>query len=760
MKVVVVESPAKAKTINKYLGKDYTVLASFGHVRDLPSKDGSVDPEQEFAMHYSVPKESEKHITAIIKALKDADTLYLATDPDREGEAISWHVLEEIKKRNKLGKIDVKRVEFHEITKTAIQKAIAHPRDLSMDLVNAQQARRALDYLVGFNLSPLLWRKVRPGLSAGRVQSVALRMICDREAEIEAFKAEEYWSIDGLFATTKNEPLTGRLYTLNGDKVEKFSLTSQTQADAAVKALQAGTYSVAKVEQKDVSRRAAPPFTTSTLQQEASRKLGFTTRKTMNLAQRLYEAGHITYMRTDSVTLSNDALANLRGTIAKVYGGDYVPESPNFYKNKTKNAQEAHEAVRPTDSGKLPNDLKGELEADQAKLYELIWKRTVASQMAPAKLAQTSLTLATADGKQAFRASGSVITFPGFLKVYREGLDDNQSDDLDEAVLPQVAEGDKLSLKELKPEQHFTEPPPRYSDASLVKALEERGIGRPSTYASIVSTLLDRGYVRNEKRRFFPEDVGRIVNKFLVEHFATYVDYDFTANLEDDLDAVSRGERGWKPLLGDFWSPFKSTVDEKMTSVKKSDVTSERTGETCPQCKEGELIIRLGRYGRFKGCSRYPECRYIENLPGNTAGGDAASAAPKAEPKDTGFTCPKCSTGKIMEKVSRRGKVFYGCGSYPKCDFAFWDKPVAKPCPQCGASYTAEKDTKRQGTIRKCVVPDCGWQDPPATAKDSAKPAAATKAPAKKAAPKKPAAKKKAPAKKTSAKGKAATKAS
>jgi DNA topoisomerase-1 len=750
MKVVVVESPAKAKTINKYLGKDYMVLASFGHVRDLPSKDGSVDPEHDFAMHYSVPKESEKHITAIIKALKDADTLFLATDPDREGEAISWHVLEEIKKRGKLGKIDVKRVEFHEITKTAIQKAIAHPRDLSMDLVNAQQARRALDYLVGFNLSPLLWRKVRPGLSAGRVQSVALRMICEREAEIEAFKAEEYWSLDGVFATAKNEPLTGRLYTLDGQKVEKFTLTNQAQADAAVKTLQAGTYSVTKIEQKDVSRRAAPPFTTSTLQQEASRKLGFTTRKTMNLAQRLYEAGIITYMRTDSVTLSGEALANLRGTIAKVYGGDYVPETPNFYKNKTKNAQEAHEAVRPTDSATLPSALKGDIEPDQAKLYDLIWKRTIASQMAPAKLAQTALTLATADGRQAFRATGSVITFAGFLKVYREGVDDNQSDDLDEAVLPQVAEGDKLTLKDLKPEQHFTEPPPRYSDASLVKALEERGIGRPSTYASIVSTLLDRGYVRNEKRRFHPEDVGRIVNKFLVEHFATYVDYDFTANLEDDLDAVSRGERGWKPLLGAFWSPFKSTVEEKMTSVKKSDVTSEKTGETCPSCQQGELIIRLGKYGRFKGCSRYPECRYIENLPGNTAAGEAA--APKAEPKDTGYACPKCETGKILERVSRRGKVFYGCNQYPKCDHAFWDPPVSKPCPQCGASYTAEKETKRQGTIRKCVAPNCGWQDPPATVKDGAKPAAAKKATAKKASPKKAAAKKPATTRKKAAK--------
>lgn len=736
MKVVVVESPAKAKTINKYLGRDYKVLASFGHVRDLPAKDGSVDPAHNFAMNYVVPKESEKHIRDIATALKGADELILATDPDREGEAISWHVLDELQRRNKLGKAKVSRVVFNEITKGAILAAMQKPRELAMDLVNAQQARRALDYLVGFNLSPVLWRKVRPGLSAGRVQSVALRLICERDAEINAFNPQEYWTIDGLFQTAGGNNFTARLTHLNGEKLDKFSLGSQTSSDAAMAALKGNDWTVSEVSRKETQRRAAPPFITSTLQQEASRKLGFGARKTMTLAQRLYEGveidgqtiGLITYMRTDSVSLSQEAISKARETIAKLYGSDYVPAEPNYYKTKAKNAQEAHEAIRPTDLGLTSDFIQTKIEYDLWRLYDLVWKRTMACQMAPARLNQTGVNISEKSGKHTFRATGSVITFSGFIKVYREGLDDNASDDLDEATLPDVKEGEGLSIREIKPEQHFTEPPPRFSEATLVKALEEHGIGRPSTYASIISTLQDRGYVKIDQRRFFPEDVGLVVNKFLTEHFERYVDVGFTAEMEDTLDAISRGEREWQPTLSDFWSPFHAQVEDKIQSVKKSDVTSEKTGEVCPTCKQGELVIRLGRYGRFKGCSRYPECRHIENL-------DGSAPAAKAEAKPTGFHCPDCKDGEIVGKTSRRGKVFYGCNSYPKCSFAMWDPPQAKPCPNCGCPVTGEKETKRQGLLKRC--PKCDWQDPPAPAKADKGEKPAKAAAKKKAAPKK-----------------------
>ena len=738
MKVVVVESPAKAKTINKYLGKDFTVLASYGHVRDLPSKDGSVDPENNFAMNYVVPKDSEKHIREIAKALKDADELILATDPDREGEAISWHVLDELDRRKKLTGKKVSRVIFHEITKNAILQAMDNPREVSMDMVNAQQARRALDYLVGFNLSPVLWRKVRPGLSAGRVQSVALRLICEREAEIKSFDKEEYWTVaaDFLPDGAKNT-FSANLTHLDGEKLKKFSINSEDQAKAAHETLATQSWSVSEITKKQSSRRAAPPFITSTLQQEASRKLSFTARKTMTLAQRLYEGididgqtvGLITYMRTDSVNLSNDAIAAARQTIEKLYGKEYVPEKPNYYKTKAKNAQEAHEAIRPTDFAIRPEKLASTLDRDMLRLYELIWKRAMACQMAPAKLDQTGLNIASADKKHVFRATGSIITFPGFIKVYRESVDDNASDGLDESLLPDVKEGQAMDAKTIKPEQHFTEPPPRFSEATLVKALEEHGIGRPSTYASIISTLQDRGYVHTEQRRFFPEDVGIVVNKFLTEHFETYVDIGFTANMEDKLDAISRGEDEWQPMLAKFWQPFHERVVDKTESVKKSDVTTESTGETCPTCKEGELVIRLGRYGRFKGCNRYPECKHIENLDGSTN-------KPKEPPKPTGFDCPDCSDGEIVERKSRRGKVFYGCNQYPKCKFAMWDAPQAQKCPECGCPVTGEKETKRLGTVRKC--PKCAWQDPPA--------------PAKKAGAKKPAAKRKTTKRKTTSK--------
>jgi DNA topoisomerase-1 len=700
--VVIVESPAKAKTIEKYLGKDFKVLASFGHIRDLPSKDGSVDPDNDFALNYVVPKESQKHIKAIADAVKQADTIYLATDLDREGEAISWHVLDELEKRLKglVGK-EVKRIEFTEITKSAIQNAVANPRTLAMPLVDAQQARRALDYLVGFTLSPVLWRKVRSGLSAGRVQSVALRLICEREDEIEAFVAQEYWSIQGLFNASGTE-LPGKLWQYAGEKVEKFTFTNEEETTKAVTTLQQQTYSVSALEQKNTNRRPAPPFITSTLQQEASRKLGFGARRTMQAAQRLYEAGYITYMRTDSLSLSQDALNGLRRTIGNMFGDKYLPAKPNFYKSKSKNAQEAHEAIRPSDAG-LTSDALNVDEDDQRRLYDLIWKRAIACQMAPATLKQTAITLSSADKQHAFRATGSVVVFDGFMKVYMEDAGEKDT------ILPAVEEGQELPLISVDGSQHFTEPPARYSEASLVKALEENGIGRPSTYAAIVSTIRDRGYVRLEQRRFYPEDVGRIVNKFLTEHFPKYVDLNFTAEMEEELDEIARGEREWKPMLREFWSPFKTLVDEKIQSVKKSDVTTERTGRTCPTCNKGELVIRLGRHGRFIGCDNYPECKHTEPLEG-TAEADADKPQPQLE--DTGVTCPKCKEGSLVERKSRRGKTFYSCSTYPKCDYAVWDKPIETPCPECNHPITTVRERKT-GDVTKC--PNCNWQDPPMT---------------------------------------------
>jgi len=696
--VVIVESPAKAKTIEGYLGPGYKVLASYGHVRDLPSKEKAVEPDKDFAMHYQVSgADSEKTLKGILTALKQADTLYLATDLDREGEAISWHVWEEIKRRDPAlaAKLHVHRIEFTEITKSAIQYALQHPRSLALNLINAQQARRALDYLVGFTLSPVLWRKVKGGLSAGRVQSVALRLIAEREDEIEAFKAEEYWSIHGNFSTQGGKPLPSQLAVYNGAKVEKFSFRTESEAAAAQTTLTPPAYSVQALEKADKRRYPAPPFITSTLQQEAARKLGFTARRTMQAAQRLYEAGHITYMRTDSVNLANEAVAALRNLIESKYGKPFLPAQPNTYKSKSKNAQEAHEAIRPTHPDNQPGKLR--LEEDQARLYTLIWQRTVACQMTPARLEQTTITIGEPSGKHTFKATGSVIVFAGFISVYQEGKDETGDDD--ENILPQVKEGETLATRSIDTEQHFTQPPPRFTEATLVKALEEYGIGRPSTYASIISTLQDRGYVRLEQKRFFPEDVGRIVNKFLTQHFGQYVDYNFTANLEDDLDAIARGEHEWKPTLRNFWGPFKSLTEEKNETVKKSDVTTEATGEPCPKCKEGELVWRLGKYGRFKGCNRYPDCDYIEK----------SESGPQAA--DTGIPCPTCNKGTLLKRTSRMGKVFYGCSNYPDCKGAMWDEPVQQPCPKCGWPLIGKKISKKFGEWHRCPQPECDWND-------------------------------------------------
>ena len=603
--LVIVESPAKGKTIKKYLGRDYEVMASYGHVRDLVPKEGAVDPDHGFRMRYEVIERNEKHVQAIERALKKADRLVLATDPDREGEAISWHLTELLRERGTLGDAQVDRVVFHEITKRAIQHADQNPRGLSMELVNAQQARRALDYLVGFKLSPLLWKKIRRGLSAGRVQSPALRMITEREAEIEAFVPQEYWSVEADLNKDAQD-FTAKLVRLDGRKAEQFTLTDGEAAHGARERILAaanGELIAESVEKKQRKRNPAPPFTTSTLQQEASRKLGFSASRTMRVAQQLYEGidtgegqvGLITYMRTDSVTLANDALDELRDLIAQRYGADNLPEQARRYKTKSKNAQEAHEAVRPTSARRLPESVKNRLTSDQYRLYELIWKRTVACQMIHATMDTVAVEL-TAGPDHAFRANGSVIRHPGFIAVYREDRDDSKGDPDADRQLPEIEEGERLPLADVRLDQHFTEPPPRYTEASLVKALEEYGIGRPSTYASIISTLQDREYVEIESRRFFPTDVGRVVARFLSNHFGPYVDYEFTARLEDELDAVARGEKDWVPLLESFWDPLKKRIAEKEESVSREEAIQARYLGDDP--KSGRPIsARMGRYG-------------------------------------------------------------------------------------------------------------------------------------------------------------------
>ena len=602
--LLIVESPAKARTIKKYLGKDFEVMASNGHVRDLRPKEGAVEPENDFVMHYEVIERSEKLVAEIAKAVKKADALYLATDPDREGEAISWHLFEILVDRNVLNGKPVHRVVFHEITKRAISEAIDNSRELAMELVNAQQARRALDYLVGFNLSPLLWKKIRRGLSAGRVQSPALRMIVEREQEIEKFVSREYWTIEADLNANESD-FVAKLSHYRGDKLEQFSITAEGDARAAEQALvsaSADGLQVKSVDKKQRRRNPAAPFTTSTLQQESVRKLGFTAARTMRVAQQLYEgittdaglAGLISYMRTDSVALAQDALVELRDFITDRYGTSEVPAQPRVFKTKAKNAQEAHEAIRPTSVTRTPDSLKASLDKDQLRLYELIWKRTVASQMKHATIDTVAVEMGCGEGN-ILRATGSTIADPGFLAVYEEGVDDSKSDDK-ERRLPPLTEGDAVRLKQIRPEQHFTEPPPRYTEATLVRTLEEYGIGRPSTYAAIISTLQNREYAELRRGRFFPTDVGRIVNKFLTEHFAQYVDYEFTARLEDDLDAISRGEKEWVPLMHAFWQPFNEQVKDKETSVSRKDVDTVRELGNDPE--SGRVIsARMGKFG-------------------------------------------------------------------------------------------------------------------------------------------------------------------
>jgi DNA topoisomerase-1 len=730
--LVVVESPAKAKTIGKYLGKDYSVLASMGHVRDLPKSDFAVEINGGVAVTYEVTAKGKKVVSEIRKAAKGAEQVFLATDPDREGEAIAWHIAQAAK----LAAGSTRRVTFTEITADAVRQAFATPRDIDARLVDAQQARRVVDRIVGYKLSPVLWRKVRAGLSAGRVQSAALRMIVDREREIDAFRPQEYWSLEADLATEADEAVHAR-YPV-GEK-QKFVLGDEGAATTAAEAARAATWIVRDVTKSERKRSAAPPFTTSTLQQEASRKLGFSSKRTMAIAQQLYEGidlpgegsvGLITYMRTDSPALSQGAQGEIAGLVRERYGNQYV--RPVQYKPKAKLAQEAHEAIRPTVARRTPESLNGHLEPAQSRLYELIWKRTVASQMAQAVYDQTTVDIEA--GELIFRASGSVMRFDGFVRVYLEGRDDDPEEET--GTLPELTVGQVLRLLELTPEQHFTEPPPRYTEASLVKALEEHGIGRPSTYSPTISTLQERKYVRLDRKRFHPEDVGIVVTDLLGDVFPKVVDLGFTAEMEEDLDRIAHGSKAWEPLVKTFFDEVEGTIADRQEKVSRPE---EATDETCPECGEetgAKLVRKWGRYGWFLSCSRYPDCKYRRNVRQS-----AEQAAERAEPELTDVpcpkcgkpmvkrsgrfgpflgcsdypkcrgiknlgeqsfgTCPKCGEGEVVSKRTKRGKTFYGCNRYPDCDYALWQAPLAQKCPTCGGLLAPDKDAST-ATCAKC----------------------------------------------------------
>ncbi|SON56468.1 DNA topoisomerase 1 [Hartmannibacter diazotrophicus] len=685
MNVVVVESPAKAKTINKYLGSGYQVLASYGHVRDLPAKDGSVDPEHDFAMTWEVDGKSNKRISDIANAVKDADTLILATDPDREGEAISWHLIEVLAKKRVLKDKKIERVVFNAITKQSVLEAMANPRQLDEPLVEAYLARRALDYLVGFTLSPVLWRKLPGARSAGRVQSVALRLICDREAEIETFKPQEYWSIIARLKTAAGEPFEARIAEYAGKKLTRLDVGTEAEAMEIKRHLEAASLTVASVESRPQKRNPYAPFTTSTLQQEASRKLGLSAQRTMQIAQRLYEgvdiggetAGLITYMRTDGVQIAPEAVGAARKLIGNDYGARYLPEKPRFYSTKAKNAQEAHEAIRPTDVFRLPKAVAKFLEPEQAKLYELIWKRTIASQMQSADFERTTVDIdASAGGKSAtLRATGSVMKFDGFLTLYTESRDDEE--DEEGSRLPAIATGDKPQRESVEAAQHFTEPPPRYTEATLVKKMEELGIGRPSTYAATLATLRDREYVEIDKKRLIPQDKGRLVTSFLESFFERYVEFDFTAALEEKLDRISAGELDWREVLREFWKDFSAHVDgvKDLRVSQVLDALNEMLGphvfpakadgtdpRLCPTCGSGQLSLKLGKFGAFIGCSNYPECRYTRQLGTNGENGDEGG-----ETSDKSLGTDPVTSLEVFLKAGRFGPyIQLGEGEKPK----------------------------------------------------------------------------------------------
>ncbi|MDQ6693726.1 MAG: type I DNA topoisomerase [Chloroflexota bacterium] len=713
---MIVESPAKAKTIKKYLGRDFTVEASMGHVRDLPKSTLGVDVENNFNPQYVVPRDKSKTVKDLRQRVQAAKAVYLATDPDREGEAIAWHVREVTGAGQ--NNQPVFRVEFHEITPGAIQQAVANPRSLDMDLVDAQQARRILDRLVGYRLSPLLWKKIRRGLSAGRVQSVAVRLVVEREREIEAFVAVEYWSIEADLskqpAGKKKDAFHAALHHVHGKKAD---LKNEADSTGIVDALKGAEYVVESVKRKEVQRRPSAPFITSTLQQEASRKLNFAARKTMLIAQQLYEGvdlgvegstGLITYMRTDSTNVAGIAQAEAREVIANRFGREFVPSTPPVYAKKSPRAQEAHEAIRPTQAVRDPDTVKSYLSSDQHKLYKLVWQRFIASQMANAVFDQTTVDIGAATGAgvasrnqksgtqnpYTFRATGSVVKFEGFTAVYREGHDlGDAEDDLDKAGLPSLAEGEVLDLLKLWPEQHFTQPPPRYTEATLVKVLEEQGIGRPSTYAPILSTIQDRGYVVKEEKKFAPTELGIAVNDLLVDHFPDIVDVGFTSNMEGELDDIANGERPWVPVVSQFYAPLESSLAEAETKVGRIEVSRpepERTGELCPESGH-DLVIRESRFGPFIACSGFPKCRYTRPIV-----------------VSTGVDCPQCGQGQIIEKKSKRGRVFYSCSRYPACDFSSWERPVPVPCPECGGMMTVMGRAQKQDGPQKVKCTRCG----------------------------------------------------
>jgi len=734
--LVIVESPTKAKTLTRYLapvlGRGVKVKASYGHVRDLPSSKLGVDTDKAFDPTYEILPNSKKVVSQLKAAAKGAEGIWLATDLDREGEAIAWHVAYAIGLAN--GKVDdrVQRVVFPEITHEAIEEAFRHPRGLDINLVDAQQARRILDRLVGYKLSPLLWKKVRPGLSAGRVQSVALRLVVDREREINAFTAEEYWTIEVLFDTQDQTPerFSSYLHSVGGNKIEIGNEQDATNHVEAIRS--AATYTVSEVRKRQQKQNPPRPFITSTLQQEAARKLNFSARKTMVVAQQLYEGvelgaegqvGLITYMRTDSVHLAAGAVEEIRGMIGQRYGEQYLPAKPRTFRSK-KGAQEAHEAIRPTHANRAPEAVQSYLEPDQYRLYRLIWERTIACQMTEAMFDQTSVDITA--GEHMLRATGRVMLFDGFLVVYREGRDDEEEEG--ENRLPDLSEGQLLDLNDVLPSQHFTQPPPRFTEASLVKALEEHGIGRPSTYAATLSNLVDREYVRIDQRRIFPTDTGIVVTDLLVEHFPQVVDVKFTADMEEDLDEIARGHKDWPEVLRQFYDPFERLLEKKDKEITRDDLIKETTEEICPECGS-PMQVKLGRYGKFLSCSRYPDCKGTrqidgtqrpepQEVPGEVCEECGApmllkhgrfgaflgcSRYPECKhnrSQTVGGKCPKCGEGKLARRRTKRGKYFYGCTRYPDCDYALWTKPLDDPCPKCGGTMTF--DAERGGVCLSC----------------------------------------------------------
>ncbi len=705
-KLVIVESPAKARTIGKYLGRGYTVKASMGHIRDLPKSSLGVDVDADFAPSYLVPRDKAKVVKELAASVRSAREVILATDPDREGEAIAWHLVQATGAQDKT----VRRVVFHEITPEAVSAAIAHPRAIDANLVDAQQARRVLDRLVGYGVSPLLWKKVKRGLSAGRVQTAALRIVAEREREILAFVPQEYWSLDAELAKQtghaprKQDTFRAALSRVHGKKAE---LKTGWETQEIVQGLDGASYRVATVTSKEAQRRPAAPFTTSTLQQEASRKLGYAVRRTMQLAQELYEGvdlgpdgtqGLITYMRTDSTTVAASAQQAARAVVSVKFGPEYVPDRPPLYAKKAKGAQEAHEAIRPTAPQRDPASVKAFLSPQQFRLYQLVWQRFIASQMRPAILDQTAVDVAAgtpaeiARGKDApflFRATGSVVKFPGFMAVYQAGRDEGDTDELEKGALPPLAAGEDLDLLRLLPEQHFTQPPPRYTEASLVKALEEQGIGRPSTYAPTVATIQARGYVAVEQKRLAATELGLVVNDLLVEHFPSLFDVGFTSRMEEELDEIAAGDRAWVPTMRQFYGPFTESLHQAERTMERVRLKDEPSDEVCDKCGR-PMVIKLGKFGKFLACSGFPECR---------------NARPLLQ--RIGVACPTCHEGEIVERRSKKGRAFFGCERYPACDFVAWNKPVATPCPRCGSPYMVEAG--RKGQI-KC--PACGHDSP------------------------------------------------